>query len=104
MSDSFLPLSSPSLMFSPSHRRLSLSFRSSFLYCFMLFSLISSDENVVVGSAPATAGKSSITDYGTLEGLGEKLASKRAGTLVKADARTTDGTVFYSVLINTHTQ
>ena len=70
----------------------------------MLFSLISSDENVVVGSAPATAGKSSITDYGTLEGLGEKLASKRAGTLVKADARTTDGTVFYSVLINTHTQ
>ena len=65
-------------------------------YAVKFASLISSDENVVVGSAPATAGKSSITDYGTLEGLGEKLASKRTGTMVKADARNTDGTIFYS--------
>ena len=65
-------------------------------YAVKFASLISSDENVVVGSAPATAGKSSITDYGTLESLGEKLAKKRTGTLVKADARNTDGTVFYS--------
>ena len=48
-----------------------------------------------MGSAPASAGKESITDYGSLNELGEKLAAKRKGKLVSAKARSTDGVVFY---------
>ena len=64
-------------------------------YAVKFASLISSDENVVVGSAPASAGKTSILDYGTLEALGDKLAAKRGGVVKSAEARDTDGVVFY---------
>jgi len=64
-------------------------------YAVKFASLISSDENVVVGSAPASAGKTSILDYGTLEALGDKLATKRGGVVKGAEARDTDGVVFY---------
>lgn len=50
---------------------------------------------MVVGSAPATAGKTSITQYGELQQLGEKLATKRGGKLISATARETEGIVFY---------
>lgn len=46
-------------------------------YAVKFASLFDVDENVVVGSTPASAGKTSITDYGTLESIGEKLAAKR---------------------------
>ena len=64
-------------------------------YAVKFASLTSSDENVVVGSAPASAGKTSILDYGTLDKLGEKLAAKRGGTVVSSEARDSDGVVFY---------
>ena len=67
-------------------------------YAVKFASLISSDENVVVGSAPASAGKTTILDYGTLDALGEKLAAKRGGVVKAAEARETDGVVFYSFL------
>lgn len=35
------------------------------------------DENVVVGTAPASAGRESIADYGSLEDLGAKLLRNR---------------------------
>jgi hypothetical protein len=35
------------------------------------------DENVVIGSVPASAGKSSITEFGKVNELGEKFAAKR---------------------------
>ena len=65
-------------------------------YAVKFASLTSSDENVVVGSAPASAGKTSILDYGTLDKLGEKLATKRGGVVVSSEARDSDGVVFYS--------
>ena len=65
-------------------------------YLVKFASLFDVDENVVVGSAPATAGKTSITDYGNLQQLGEKLASKRGGKLVSASARETEGIVYYA--------
>ena len=43
-------------------------------YAMKFASLVNIDENVVVGSTPATAGKTSIVDYGTIESLGQKLA------------------------------
>jgi hypothetical protein len=65
-------------------------------YLVKFASLFDVDENVVVGSVPATAGKTSITQYGDLQALGEKLAAKRGGNLVSAKARETDGIVFYT--------
>ena len=53
------------------------------------------DENVVVGSVPAVAGKTLISDYGSLETLGAKLAAKRGGELMKASSRLTEGVLFY---------
>jgi len=35
------------------------------------------DENIVVGATSASAGKTSITDYGSLDSIGQKLAKKR---------------------------
>ena len=64
-------------------------------YAVKFASLTSSDENVVVGSAPASAGKTSILDYGSLDKLGEKLATKRGGTVTSSEARDSDGVVFY---------
>jgi PsbP len=65
-------------------------------YLVKFASLFDVDENVVVGSVPATAGKTSITQYGELQALGEKLAAKRGGNLVSAKARETDGIIFYT--------
>ena len=48
-------------------------------YLVKFASLFDVDENVVVGSVPATAGKTSIVQYGELRALGEKLAKKRGG-------------------------
>ena len=53
------------------------------------------DENVVVGSVPAVAGKTLISDYGSLEALGAKLAVKRGGELMKTSSRLTEGVLFY---------
>jgi hypothetical protein len=64
-------------------------------YLVKFASLFDVDENVVVGSAPATAGKTSITDYGDIQQLGNKLASKRGGKLLSTDARETEGIVYY---------
>jgi hypothetical protein len=64
-------------------------------YAVKFASLFDVDENVIVGSAPATAGKTSIVDYGDLEELGKKLATKRGGVLKSASARQTEGIVFY---------
>ena len=64
-------------------------------YAVKFASLFNVDENVIVGSAPATAGKTSIVDYGDLEELGKKLATKRGGVLKSASARQTEGIVFY---------
>jgi hypothetical protein len=46
-------------------------------YAVKFASIVDVDENVVVGSAAASADKKSITDYGTLEAIGNKLATKR---------------------------
>ena len=46
-------------------------------YAVKFSSIVSIDENVIVGSAPASADKTSITDFGTLESIGNKLATKR---------------------------
>ena len=43
----------------------------------MYISIYIVDENVVVGSTPASADKKSITDFGSLESIGNKLAAKR---------------------------
>ena len=43
----------------------------------MYMSICIVDENVVVGSTPASADKKSITDFGSLESIGNKLAAKR---------------------------
>merc|ERR1711871_243463 len=64
-------------------------------YAVKFASLVDIDENVVVGSTPATAGKTSIEDYGSLQDLGEKLAKKRNGKLISSKARTTEGIIFY---------
>jgi PsbP len=64
-------------------------------YAVKFASLISVDENVIVGSAPASAGKTTIADYGSVEQLGEKLAAKRGGKVVSAEARETEGLLFY---------
>jgi len=64
-------------------------------YAVKFASLFDVDENVIVGSAPATAGKTSIVDYGDLDELGKKLATKRGGVLKSASARQTEGIVFY---------
>ena len=64
-------------------------------YAIKFASLVDIDENVVVGSTPATAGKTSIEDYGTLEDLGEKLAKKRNGYLISSKARITNDILFY---------
>lgn len=65
-------------------------------YLVKFASLFDVDENVVVGSAPATAGKTSITQYGELRELGEKLAKKRGGDLLEATARSTEGVDYYA--------
>ena len=64
-------------------------------YAVKFASLFDVDENVVIGSAPASAGKTSIADYGSLESLGEKLATKRGGKLLESEARMTDDIAFY---------
>lgn len=64
-------------------------------YAVKFASLFDVDENVVIGSSPSSADKTSITDYGSIEKLGEKLAAKRGGTVVSSRARETDGVVFY---------
>lgn len=64
-------------------------------YAVKFASLFDVDENVIIGSAPATAGKTSIVDYGDINELGKKLATKRGGVLKSALARQTDGIVFY---------
>ena len=64
-------------------------------YVVKFASLFDVDENVIVGSAPASAGKTSITDYGSLESVGEKLASKRGGKLIESESRVTEGYTFY---------
>lgn len=46
-------------------------------YAVKFSSIIDIDENVIVGTAPASADKKSITDFGSLEALGTKLATKR---------------------------
>jgi len=58
-------------------------------------SLVDFDENVLVGSVPASADKVSITDYGSLQTIGDKLAKKRNGNVLASRARSTDGIVFY---------
>jgi hypothetical protein len=50
---------------------------------------------VVIGSVPASAGKTTIVDYGDLKTLGEKFAKNRGGTVTSAQARETDAYVFY---------
>ena len=35
------------------------------------------DENVIVGSVPSSAGKTSILDYGTVDEMAQKLLSRR---------------------------
>ena len=65
-------------------------------YLVKFSSLFDVDENVVVGSAPATAGKTSITQYGELRELGEKLAKKKGGELLEATARSTEGVDYYA--------
>ena len=64
-------------------------------YAVKFASLFDVDENVVVGSAPATAGKTSISDYGSIESMGEKLATKRGGKLLETEVRNTEGYIFY---------
>mmetsp|Transcript_31178 Transcript_31178/g.29727 ORF Transcript_31178/g.29727 Transcript_31178/m.29727 type:complete len:265 (+) Transcript_31178:100-894(+) len=64
-------------------------------YAIKFASLSNIDENVVVGSTPATAGKTSILDYGTKEKIGEKLAAKRGGKLISSTVRSTEGIVYY---------
>ena len=64
-------------------------------YAVKFASLFDVDENVIIGSAPATAGKTSIVDYGDIDELGKKLATKRNGILKNSSARETDGIVFY---------
>ena len=64
-------------------------------YAIKFASLVDIDENVIVGSTPATAGKTSIEDYGALDELGEKLAKKRDGKLISAKARITSDILFY---------
>ena len=64
-------------------------------YLVKFASLYDVDENVVIGSVPASAGKTSITEYGTLDSIGNKLASKRGGELKSSKARETDGFTFY---------
>lgn len=64
-------------------------------YAIKFASLVDIDENVVVGSTPATAGKTSIEDYGTIEDLGEKFAKKRDGKLINSKARITSDILFY---------
>lgn len=64
-------------------------------YAMKFASLFDVDENVIIGVAPAAAGKDSITDFGSLEQIGNKLAAKRGGKVVSSVARETDGVVFY---------
>lgn len=66
-------------------------------YMVKFASLFDVDENVVIGSSPAAAGKSSsVTEYGTLEDLGSKLLKKRTGgKLINAFSKETEGIVFY---------
>jgi hypothetical protein len=64
-------------------------------YAVKFASLFDVDENVVVGSVPATAGKTTVTEYGSLDEIGEKLAKKRGGKLIKSTSRVTDGITFY---------
>ena len=64
-------------------------------YLVKFASLYDVDENVVIGSVPASAGKTSITEYGSLDSIGKKLATKRGGELISSKARETDGFIFY---------
>lgn len=63
-------------------------------YAVKFASLFNVDDNVVIGSVPATAGKTNIVDYGSVNELGEKLAKKRGGTLISSRLRNTDGITF----------
>ena len=65
-------------------------------YAIKFASLFDVDENVVIGSAPASAGKTSILDYGDIATLGDKLATKRGGKLVSSNVHKTDDIVFYT--------
>lgn len=58
-------------------------------------SLYDVDENVVIGSVPASAGKTTIVDYGDLKTLGEKFAKNRGGSVKFAQVRETDAYIFY---------
>jgi len=64
-------------------------------YAVKFASLFEVDENVVIGSSPSSADKQSVTDFGSIEAIGEKLAKKRNGRLVSSAVRETDGVVFY---------
>ncbi len=64
-------------------------------YVVKFASLFDVDENVVIGSAPASAGKTSILDYGNIKSVGEKLATKRGGKLLETEVRNTEGYTFY---------
>ena len=64
-------------------------------YVVKFASLFDVDENVVIGSAPASAGKTSILDYGNIKSVGEKVATKRGGKLLETEVRNTEGYTFY---------
>ena len=71
-------------------------------YLVKFASLFDVDENVVIGNSPAGADKgNSITEYGTLDSLGEKLLKKRVGgTLIASSAKETEGIIFYQYEFN----
>jgi hypothetical protein len=73
-----------------------MSFTLSQSLSFIILTSVIDDENVVIGNTPSSADKPSITNYGSLESIGEKLAKKRDGKVVKAEAHETDGIIFYS--------
>ena len=56
-------------------------------YLVKFASLFDVDENVVVGSAPASAGKTSITDYGDIKELGEKREEESTRMETKFDKK-----------------
>lgn len=64
-------------------------------YLVKFASLFDVDENIVIGSSPASADKTSITDFGSLDTIASKLLKKRGGALLSSSARETDGIVFY---------
>jgi hypothetical protein len=64
-------------------------------YAVKFASLTDVDENIVVGSTPSSADKTSILDFGSVDSLANKLATRRGGKVVSAKARKTEGIVYY---------